>query len=261
MFHLLIQIVAIALSCSDVTSQEIGMQRTLMHNLFAECINASAESAEKFRERIAVQRATEIDPCTWKGMQCTNGVLTTVVMSLHQIFRNDLYIDMGFFPSSVQFLHLNRAKYLDGWAAERLPRDLKYFCAHQCYNAFDKPFRGYIRMEKLPSQMEEIHLSSGTFTPPSGLLFIASLPSSLRICDIRSRFLSKVYVNDEGIPDGIHMLNIYGNGEKLKILETQGKKLSNCVTHDDVPMGMGSAYYADLDRKALDLSKDLWGYM
>ena len=258
MFYLRVLSCAFTLHCDDATSKDINMQRALMQSVFAARMKSSAGSAETFRKIIAVQSATANDPCTWSGMQCTDGILTSVLMSHERIFiyGNDLHIDMDFFPNTVQFLYLKSVKYVDGWTADRLPRDLKFFCASQCVNAHDKTSSREIHMDRLPRQMEEIHLSSGEFAPISGVLLIANLPPNLRICHIRSQFLRKVLVDNLSIPDGIEMLNIYGNGQKILIKEASGKKLSRCVTNNNYLLGRGSVYFADLAQQAIAAGKE-----
>ena len=241
------------ITCADIDDTQIEMQRILMHKCFERCTTPSSPGAPIFKEEIIADGSE--DPCSWRGVECVDGLVTSFVMVETKTRSRELYLDMDYLPSTVQALHLSRVYLYDTLVGSHLPRDLRYFYALRPYNIRNIYPTRDLRMDKLPRRLEEMQVAAGRFLPVSGVLVIANLPSTLRIFIIKTLFLKQVFIDNDGIPSGIQILNFDGNGKKVKIKEMNGEKLDNRVTREDVSLRRGSQWFKDLSRKAHQMEK------
>ena len=232
---------------ADPTEAQLHMQLELMHNAFISFINQPDHILYREVEE------TAHEPCAWRGIRCTHGLVTSVVMG-PEFARSKCHIEMDYLPSSLQFIHFKFILYTKGWSTERLPRELRYFCSFSCFCAEKSKGSHRIRMDKLPYRLEEMHIMDDVFKPSSGAFFISALPSTLRICHICHISMQKVFIDNDGIPDGIQILNFKAVSRKPKIQELHGRPLDGRVTTGPMYMGTGSRWFTELDNRLEEIS-------
>ena len=178
------------------------------------------------------------DSCSWRGVECTANKITSFCMTRVEFKEANAhvarawYVSMDFFPPSVQYIHLNSIRMVNGWLSERLPRDLRYMCLQFSFlPSFHSADRRQINLQKLPSRMEELHSISGWY---SGTLMLDALPATMSLISIRNSRADfpSAYVDNQKLPAGLKCINFLGMSANFRLIEISGKKVDERLKHN-----------------------------
>ena len=173
------------------------MHQVMYHNF------AVDKAHEEFLRMYFLENDAHFDNiCCWRGVQCTNGVVTafTIVSG----FTRSWLVDTDCFPSTMQYVHLKKVSLIDEWLPRRLPRALVYFFTDSKL-ASGIESRRKIDVRQLPQKMEELHIHNGWF---AGKVQIFDLPPSMRFSHIRNTALHRAYIDTQRLPSTLKHLNI-----------------------------------------------------
>ena len=162
------------------------------------------------------------DACTWRGVACVDTAVTSVLLASTkgslEAASFSWIIDPDWFPSSAQFVHLRHVRLIKGWMAQRLPRDLRYFCI-----SYGQPYKYALKrnleVRYLPRRMEELHVHDGF---SFGTLLITDLPQTMRLCFIKSIFIERAFVDNAQVPDSLEMFVVIGGDFQCKMKSLDG---------------------------------------
>ena len=222
---------AITATRADIESPQSMMQQNLMF----QCLS------RRLKEDIVNPHGVD-DACKWRGILCNIDTVQSMLIRLNKHRDSGYHIDMDYLPSSLEFVHLEYIHFREGWAAEHLPRDLKYLYACRCKNRHHIYPGPRVNMNKLPRKLEELHIVNSAFYAPSGVLIINDLPSSIRILNIVNTSLQKVFIDTACMPDGMKVLSIFSY-EKVKFTKVGKKSLCRCMTSRRIDAREYSSYF------------------
>ena len=185
------------------------------------------------------------DPCMWRGVECTEGIVTTFVFVRtfhegHWRTPNNWEIEVDYLPSTLCFLHLQFIHLIDEWVPERLPRDLRYFFSMTNYIFQHNETQRGLNLRKLPQKLEELIVFQAWF---AGNLLIDSLPPSLRLLNLRMEQPKQIFISNEALPDSLETLALFSHDSKAKIYELSGKKLDPRVKKRNIDARKLSGWY------------------
>ena len=154
--------------------------------------------------------ASRNDACTWHGIECTDGNVTSINLSspLGNMFFYKVQLE--WLPQSVEFMHFENVNFTSEWSGEVLPRCLKYLCLRN----FDKDptvsflqdsFNRSLNLRKLPAAMEELIVWLG-WCP--GLIHIDILPASMRLLVLATSKIRRAIIDMAMLPESIQTLAI-----------------------------------------------------
>ena len=152
------------------------------------------------------------DCCTWAGMECTDGILTTFcLMWNHKRIR--FFAQIHFLPPTIQYLHIKAAR-MDRLALRELPRDLLCAFIESAQVVGRLPSEaGVINLADLPEKLEEGYI----YVRPQlwGTVSLLHVPQTLRYFFLsNSKSIKSVVVRNAGIPDGLEKLNVHRSDAK-----------------------------------------------
>ena len=137
--------------------------------------------------------------CTWRGVECRGGLVTSVVMPHCKLSLSIMYL-----PATVQFFHY-RQHMIDGtYSVRYFPRDLRYMYIRFAYAFFphEKMDDGVFDTCYLPQYSEEIHVCLNMQSWHT--VSITTLPPNLRLLHLgSSRCIRSVVVNNSMLPPGL----------------------------------------------------------
>ena len=153
------------------------------------------------RDRLAHKE----DPCSWDGIECTNGRVTRIKIILRP--KDKVACAIEWIPPTVRALRLDNISLANGWSADTLPRDLRFLLLRYCKTKtkYNRHSFQSIDLSKLPSHMEEIHILNSW---PFGNLCIQSLPPTMKIIDIASSTISKALIDFENLPEKLRSIRL-----------------------------------------------------
>ena len=247
------------LASDTVHSNIAARQAKLMHHALITPWNLSDQSRKRIAMRrlsystnniwqyLRTQSTTDPNPCTWRGVACTDGVMTSFAF----IWVSPLYrrqngsadtggewhlpkweIDIRWLPSTLQSLHLVWISLQEGWAAELLPRDLRYVYFKYCLHAAGANANHEINLRKLPRKLEEFYLAGGWYR---GAVHLDELPPTLRVCVISCARISLIHAVAERFPKTIEKVHVQGC-KKAKVVPSariDDKRFSTKIDYED----------------------------
>ena len=212
---------------SDPAQSEL--QRVSMRLLFDENTREDCYDNAYFHEYINASAGMDTDPCTWRGIECTGHEVTSLIMTVIHIteslggnrdLRTARYVKwvvaMDWLPPTLRTIHLNRLIFTNGWLAERLPRELRYFCAIRCNVPLHKDHHREIHLQRLPRKLEEMHVHEGWYR---GKVFLLNLPKTLGLLVLLHEHFHKVYVDSSDLPANLRNVLVMSMFNKIKIKE------------------------------------------
>ena len=174
--------------------------------------------------------------CQWRGVECTEGFVTTLVNNLPQTVRVKVDIELEWLPNTVNFLYLKSVHLQQPFTAEALPRDARYAGLHTMkLSAGNAHSSGTLRFDRLPPKIEEFYF---TFLREEhfSVVYVPSVPSSLRMVFVMSfHRLVGVYILNAGLPAGLEAM--YFEGKKCKIRSIDGEKVDARISKNHVDQG------------------------
>ena len=187
---------------SQIESQRLCMQRFINPDIPPN----SAVDQSGLQHFIHLCGGDAYDPCTWNGVHCTNKVLERIRIDM--IGRAFGVVDLEWLPPTVRFFSYSRSRILRRWTASRLPRALRFFRLWTCLVGVDGMQTQPLDLEKLPSQMEELHLFRVSLR---GQIHIGRLPETMRVVDIGDHNIRNATVDFEGLPENLFSMSITHN--------------------------------------------------
>ena len=213
--------------CSSVTMAEANVPSRTMHR--QKYMLTRSTSTQKYSTRFenfmglldhfTYMVQEEDNVCAWNGISCTGGLVT----SIHAEFPGGdpgshilrWAILMEWIPPTLNSIHFDRICLIHGWAAEKLPRDLRYMFLSNCDSAGTAS--GVVAdFRKLPLQMEEMIVITSWF---NGKLDLSALPKNMTLLYIRTdpSNLDTVYVDYGLLPRALQNLHITDKHQAKRI--------------------------------------------
>ena len=144
-------------------------QETLMLRAIDANVNAEARHPDHFWNYVRTGEAQETDPCTWRGVICSGGIVRRFIFpSVPYVVRRpgnpcienaNWLLEFDWLPSTLHAIHLNQIYLIDGWTTESLPRELRYLNLDRSYS--HSASERTVNFRKLPENMEVLHIQSG----------------------------------------------------------------------------------------------------
>ena len=159
----------------------------LYENYQLECMRRVFAQKNSVFDYIIDTHKDDKNCCEWRGVECTDGFVTTLVNNLPQTVRVKVEIELAWLPQTVKFLYLRSAHLQRPFTAEALPRDTRYVgmqtAKRSAGNAYS--IAGTLHLERLPPKIEEFYF---TFLRAEHfrVVHVPSVPPSLRIAFVRS---------------------------------------------------------------------------
>ena len=169
------------------------------------------------------------DVCDWNGIQCTNGHVTSVFLSMRAVHCS---VSMEWLPATVASVHFTEGVWLyRGWKPRNLPKRMRYLYMHSCSCI---TMQNELDLRYLPSQMEELFLLSCL---SYRTVHIDYLPMTMRIVCITSRGDLIAFVSFESLPEELRIMRIthYGPEPKVRV-EGTGQRKSDVRVHNQTPV-------------------------
>ena len=129
---------------------------------------------------------------------------------------------MDWLPPTLQAVHLNRLILTNGWLAERLPRDLRYFGAIECGNEPDCETDRVVRLNLLPRKLEELHIRGGWYR---GDVALIDLPRTLQVLLLRNASFNSVFVDSPELPEKLKRVILYNENKAVEMQEISAGKV------------------------------------
>ena len=183
-----------------------------------------------FRNLYFASDSIEGDPCTWRGVGCDAGALTSLAWVQASSFRT---VFVEWLPNTLQRLHLKNLRLGEGLSTRKLPKSLKYaFFASAAARGACNGFDGRLDFEKLdfsalPSCMEELHFVTCTL---GGTVTITELPQDMRILSLFNCCVEKVRIFNEGLPRSLQSIRVSDYYTTPKFVPMGAKNLDTRVT-------------------------------
>ena len=146
------------------------------------------------------------DVCTWKQIECTDGIVTSMWASDQLRKAGEWYeIQMEWLPPTLQFIHLYAIRIPNLWKFMCLPRDLKYLYLRIC-NDWCQP-KAQIDFARLPQKMEELLVINSNI---GGTIRFDGLPETMRFVYIRILLdsVSLILVDYDRLPVALERLHV-----------------------------------------------------
>ena len=184
---------------------------------------------------LCTDRPQDPDPCTWRGVDCTDGILTTFLMTQvnynhlidGQMFASRFLINLEWLPSTLQCVRIRKINLYNGLSTSHLPRDSRFFMLEHCSNM---GFNYDINFNKLPSQIEELDLI-GCWV--QGTVLIEELPKSMHVLVISNQYIERVYIDSEKLPFPLEkiIINCYDTAlhKKVRLIEVSSSKMDERI--------------------------------
>ena len=150
------------------------------------------------------------DICNWRGIDCTEGLATSVDIRAVGLSDKAL-IQIDWLPPTLAFIHLKYTFVSSKSAYRPLPRELKYLYLGYCS---DKTLS--IDFIYLPRKLEEIILIESSIY---GEIRLDNMPMTMRIIHIRQfpEFIKEIFVNYDSLPPSLQEIRVTwrSNNERL----------------------------------------------
>ena len=164
------------------------------------------------RSKFRLIRAEESceDVCNWKGVECTDGLVTDIRWADGCIF---LLRSIEWIPSTVESIKLLNKGLNLPIQTRKLPRALRIARMPRC------DISGDIHLETLPPLLQELYLRSNKL---SGHVSLLKLPGTLRLLDLSMNNIDKVYVRNEALPESLDNV-LFFHAHKNIVFDTMGQ--------------------------------------
>ena len=175
--------------------------------------NLRAYSGLDFFDYIFDENGQYGDCCSWRGVDCTKGIVSTLVMTHGK--RGCWSTDFDWLPQTLEYIHLHSVTILREWSTRSIPRKAKYFLLRDGYFAKQTPERA-LELRNLPQKLEELFIQSRDAF--CGTVNINSLPESLKHCGINSPPITQVAIDNHGIPKNLERIDISATAVDVRVL-------------------------------------------
>ena len=171
------------------------------------------------------------DPCEWWGVECTNGIVDTLLFSSAEYANPAMgpwAIENEYLPSTLRYTFLTWVHMLGGWRPERLPREARFFSAFVCIMHIAD---AVCILQNLPTHLEELHLVE--CEQLRGKVLIAQLPPAMRFCRLTQTYLKHAYVNSQGLPKSLELLELSAGRRRVKVAMADDGPLDARISNKD----------------------------
>ena len=212
---------------SNPPTSQRDMQNHALHMFFT-LGEDEPRDIELWRHLSLLDEADRNDCCTWMGVWCTQGSVTSLILA-YPFTKHMVLFNMAAAPPTVQFVHFPEG-YRSVWenvSPRFFPRDLRYLCLKkaQMYILDDLEVDNVFDLSLLPAKVEEIHLEVREPVRLYDVMLIRSMPPSLRILSLVSTWRVPVAVVDgAGISEGLELIELVSSGKLAKIQHVGGSK-------------------------------------
>ena len=188
--------------------------------------------------------------CDWLGVECEDSRITSFIFSTSASYRWE--VNLKWFPPTIHFLHLTCLYLIDPLQSDTLPRDLLYISLTTCtWRAHRELGFGTFDFRRLPQKIEEFILISSWM---AGTLLLDELPSSVRIVQIFSNYVTKVVVGVTVAPPDLKRITICGN-IRTNVFGDEGSALKDIVSTSTKHLDFEQSLYYKKFRNAAEM---LW---
>ena len=147
----------------------------------------------------------QTDECKWNGVVCENDRMVRMKVNLFQ--RDPAVVDIDWLQRSIQWLRFNQVTLKNGWVAETLPRDLRFFYMNSYrQSTIDGEVPRDMHFQCLPPNMVEMFSLN---SPVHGIVCIDNLPSTMRILLISAHSVEEAWVSYESLPESMELLTLH----------------------------------------------------
>ena len=257
------KMLCLLLSCAD--DQTTARQTELMQRfLGAETYLTDDTHRRKMFWQYMAQADDETpDPCTWFGVECKFSQIIAFFMT--SVGKGDAAgrwrliwkVRMDWLPPTLRAVHLINVHMRNGWASEKLPRELRYLALRNCAMYGGVSYE--VDLRRLPSAMEELHVIGGWY---SGEVCIDALPKSMQwlILLMTGSSVSTAYVDSRSLPDSLVQAVVLVNSETIKIREISKRKPDARVTAKEAFRVVRSEQYTERAKAVQRLALSEYNY-
>ena len=206
----------VALCTEIATETSTNNASTQQLCLLNQCINAP------IRTHMQGGTPNKPDVCTWRGIDCTDRVITSLHISSSgvEIAPNALWIlTPDWLPPTLKFIDVYNIRLAHVWSPGRLPRELLYLNLSHC-RAYTHP---NTNMRRLPAKLKELIL---IYSSVGGELLLDKLPREMRLLYIEDfpKFTKRIYVDYRSLPKSLEHLHVtsrrWPKKMKSRVMET-----------------------------------------
>ena len=171
----------------------------------------------KFWDLAIAPDSLKDDCCTWRNVDCSDGIVTSVVFAPYRTCfgrNNVITVALEWLPSSLQSFHVTGGRVRD-LVFRALPRSLKYiFFRSSPYN----PKIDVLYTSHLPEHLEEAHLRMSMHISLRSIV-IDQIPSKLRFFDIsNSNGIQRVFVCNPDLSNQLGVFRILSGTKKNRAI-------------------------------------------
>ena len=219
----------------------LAYQSSLMLHATSHNRERSHSASRDFWRYFRTNSGPSTDPCEWRGVTCENGTVKFFLWSF--MFFNEIidgqrrttaknwFIEMDWLPSTLAAVHLNGIYLIDGWSADRLPRDLRYLYLNNCQpppsSQERKGYRRDMRLRQLPVGLEELYIFGGWM---NGTVLLDGLPQRMKIVHLQSTSLRKAYVRNADMPPYLVIIVLSAGVREVKVKERGNEEPDSRIT-------------------------------
>ena len=151
---------------------------------------------------------TRTDSCTWAGIECTDGVVESILVDLNNSGKSVFGVDLEWVPPTTAFITLSGLWLLKDWRVAHFPRNLRFLYMNRCTsNRAPSSHLAPVNFQDLPSQMEELYILR-SWKVGVTKVYIEALPRTMRVLHITAGiyFLETAYISFEELPTGLQCI-------------------------------------------------------
>ena len=207
---------------SDSQEVQVYQQRIMESAILTHKNRSTKGNGEIFFDYLLQKKGRLSDCCTWRGVACVDGVVTSLAM--RSPYSGPTWsLSVEWLPQTIRHMHLHFIGNERKVPFRCLPRDLRYLYKKSGFE-FVRSRTDVLEIRDLPAHMEELRLIPSRL---AGTFDVQWLPQTMRIFVLEDMFLSLhlevvVRINNAGLPDGFECMSVYS--KKVKILPFAGKK-------------------------------------
>ena len=204
--------------------------------------------------------ATLEDCCSWSNVQCTDGVVTTIVLDAGGGNNNTAFaVKLEFLPATLRFLHFQRS-FVSSFSLRSLPRDLCYVFMDRVSvsGALGQEFTNSLSLRHLPLYAEEVFLRFQQ--PIFQTVALDDLPTGLRLLYIAHPSIKSAIVDNKSLPASLERANIFssGFGRWTTLISVDGDRVDSRITsaHEESVGGLHRSDFRYFE-KCEDICRDI----
>ena len=179
---------------------------------------------------LCTDAARKTNPCTWRGVTCANGMITSWTFSKLGNSYTWEYVDMDWLPGTLRYIHLFLVKTIQTMNIKRLPRELRYF--HSSYISAVPQKRESslerIALRYLPEKIEELFLFDRSFL---GTIIVSNLPSTMRILCITPQRARNCFIDMGSLPRDLEFGVTVTSPDNSELVSLDGTPLDGLLSN------------------------------